>query len=939
MNTKRMPKSPASMLATPGRLPQWLIIVLCITWSMAAFAADGDEYLREARAYFDRGEVSAAIIQLKNALLADPENGQARLLLGRAYIQQKNGPSAEKELRRAQELGVAREAVLVPLGRALLMTGQHEKLLQTITREAGDSEALQIDILLLQGQAYLATGKQAMADERFSAALDRQPGAAEALLGKGRIAYLNQDTDGATDFVNQALSSAPDNADVWILKGGLLRAAGQPQEAAMAFEKAIELDPGNVQARVGRATVHLELGEPDQANADIDWLLKTHPGLYLAHYLKALLQYQQQQLEPAQESIQRAIKQAPGHLPSQLLAGTIAYQQGVLNQAEQHLRTYWNAAPGNPQAVKLLAATHMKLRQPAKAIEVLKPGLPAAVEDAQYLSLLGSAYLSQGDTARGLEYLEQAAALTPDAAGIRTQLAIAQLAQGDVEQGISELQSAVDLGQGLVRADLLLVMTHLHRKDFDQALMATAVLTEKMPDSPLPLNLKGAALLGKGDRVAAKQAFEAALTLQPAFLPAQFNLAQLELMDGNTVAAEAHYKAVLSQDEGNMNALIALAVQANQRGDGNASEQWLKQARTHHPEAVKPALLLLAYYVERGDQEHALDIARELMVAHPRDPLVLKTVAQAHFQAGDHESAENTLRSLVEVSPQSAEAHYLLGVAQLKNNRTGDARISLSQAVELQPDYPAAQMVLARIAISEKDYDAALRLAAVLEQVHPDASFADELRGDMAAARKAPKEAAEAYALAYEKAASAQLARKLYQSHLQTGDTESALAILKRWLEAHPEDVSIRHLLAQALISADRHPQAINEYLVVIEYAPANVPALNNIAWLYQVQGNYPEGVKYAERAHQLVPERPEVGDTLGWLLVLNGETNRGLVLLQEARIKAPHIPDIHYHMAATLEKAGRRDEARKELKRLLKSNKAFTERHKAEALLNQLGG
>ena len=61
--------------------------------------------------------------------------------------------------------------------------------------------------------------------------------------------------------------------------------------------------------------------------------------------------------------------------------------------------------------------------------------------------------------------------------------------------------------------------------------------------------------------------------------------------------------------------------------------------------------------------------------------------------------------------------------------------------------------------------------------------------------------------------------------------------------------------------------------------------------------------------------------------------------MLQEARTKAPHIPDIHYHMAATLEKAGRRDEARKELNRLLKSNKVFTEQDKAEALLNQLGG
>ena len=74
-------------------------------------------------------------------------------------------------------------------------------------------------------------------------------------------------------------------------------------------------------------------------------------------------------------------------------------------------------------------------------------------------------------------------------------------------------------------------------------------------------------------------------------------------------------------------------------------------------------------------------------------------------------------------------------------------------------------------------------------------------------------------------------------------------------------------------------------------------------------------------------------------MLVQNGETNRGLVLLQEAATKAPHLPDIRYHMAAALEKAGRREEALKELNRLLKSNKTFPERDKAKTLRDQLSG
>lgn len=938
MNTFPSPGSKSFTVTRPDVLRHWLIIAVCLMWSMHTCASESDAYLHDARTYLDRGEVSAAIIQLKNALLTDPDNAEARLVLGKTYLRQKDGLSAEKELRQAQKLGVVREDVLLPWGRALLLSGQNDTLLQNVTREEGDSEALQTAILLLQGQAYLASGKPAMADEKFTAALERQPGQAEALVGLARIAYQNQERDRAAGLVRQAIASSPDHADAWVLNGELLRLAGQPREAITAFSKAIKFDPDNVHARVGRAAVHLGLNESAQAGADIDWLEKNRPGLYLTRYLKALHLYRQQQLEPAYASVQHAIKQAPAHLPSHLLAGTIAYQQGQLNLAEHQLRSYWSAAPGNPQAAKLLAATYLKLKQPARAIEVLQAGLPSASDDAQYLSLLGGAYLGQGDATRGMEYLEQAAALAPDEAGIHTQLAIAQLSQGDTEQGISELQSAVDLDQGLVQADLLLVMAHLNRRNFDRALVASDALARKMPDSPVPLNLKGAAMLGKEDRPAAREAFEAAVALQPDFVPAQINLAHLEAMDGDTAAAEARYRVVLEHEVGNQKALVALATLASRQGDVDASERWLKQAWLHNPQTVEPGLLLLAQYQRHDERKQAMDTARQLLVAHPRHPQVLKAVAQAHFQYGDFKATVNNLHSLVEVLPESAEARYLLGLAQLRREQVADARTSLSQAIKLQPVYPAAQLALARLEIIGKEYDAALKLADDLSEAHPEAAFADEVRGDMAMSQNTPEVAVGSYSRAYEKTPSAQLAMKLYQSHVQSGDTGSALAVLQRWLGGHPEDLQIRRLYAQALIAAGQQSQALSEYLVVIEHEPTSVTALNNIAWLYQQHGNYTDGVKYAERAYKIAPESPEVTDTLGWLLVLNGKTNRGLLLLQEARTKAPHIPDIHYHMGAALAKAGRRDEAYKELSRLLNSHKAFTDREKAVALFNRLG-
>lgn len=915
---------------------RWLIMMF-VVWPLTSIAMDAGEYLDDARGYFAKREYRAAVIQLKNTLLANPDNGEARLLLGKTYLELENGPSALKELKRARDQGVSREAVLLPLGRAYLMTGQGDTLLQTITSEVDDPLQTRIDILLLHGQAYLDQQHYALADEKFSKALELRPSAAEALAGKARIALRNRDTAGAAELADRALAEDDRIVDAWIIKGELYRIAGEQRQAVSAFQKALDIAPNNISARLGKVMSLVVLSEYDKALAETDLLLKKYPNVYLAYYVKSLALYQQHQLTQAQESVQNALKLAPDHLASRRLAGTLHYRQGQLNQSEQHLRQYLRQRPGDKQVAKLLAATLLKLKKPGAAIEVLEPGLPSAGDDVQYLSLLGSAYLSHGNAAKGMDYLEQAIALAPDSVNLRTQLAIGYLALGEAEQAIGELQVAVDLDQELLQADVLLVMTYLHSKDFDKALVATEALKGKMPDSPVPDNLIGVAQSGQGDHGAARKSYKAALEIQPDFLPAHLNLARLDLLANDPAEAEERYRKVLSYDEGNLKALLALAVLASHEGQADETEQWLKQAHQHHPEATQPALLLGDHYQRQGKTHKALDIARKTAVTHPRDPRVLKTLALFQLKAGENKEALNTLRSLVEVAPQSPEARYQLALVQIKLKKSDEARESFRQALELRADYPAAQLALGRLDIAGKNFDAALDIANSLKKLHPDAFFGYELEGDILYSRQAFKQAAEVYALAAGKTNSAPLTHKLFQSRLQASEQDAAYDVLRQWLAGHPEDTKLRTVLATALHRAKQQQSAIEEYLKILDYDADNVTALNNLSWLYQEAGN-PDAVKYAKRAHELVPERAEVTDTLGWLLVQNGEVNHGLVLLQEAAVKAPHIPDIRYHMIVALDKAGRRDEARKELDRLLKAGKAFPDADKARALRDQWG-
>jgi putative PEP-CTERM system TPR-repeat lipoprotein len=935
--------NPGHATAGVGRpAPGWhcgiAALLLGALWSAALAASDAATYLREAQAAFGKTVYPAAVIALKNALLIEPDNAEARLLLGRTYLELKAGTPAARELARARQLGVPRERVLAPLGRALLMSGQAGRLLAEITPQAGDPAELERDILLLQGEAYQATRQFEAADERFSAVLAQAPDTAGALLGKARLSLRHGARDEAAGFIDRALAAEPDNTAAWAMKGELLRAGGQPREAVAAFDRVLAIEPANLPALLGRATARIALREPDKALWDIAAIQQLHPQLYQADYLTALARHQQQQPGPAREAVARALDRRPGFLPAQLLAGTLAYQQGEYARAEQHLRTYHRRDPANPQATKLLGAVLLKLHRPGQAVALLEPGAAAAASDAQYLALLGSALLAHGETARAVDSLQQAADLAPDVAGIHSQLAIGQRVQGTLEGTASDVGGAVELDQDLLQADLLLVMTYLKRQAYDQALAAAEAMNGKLPDSPLPQNMIGAAQVGKGDLAAARAAFEAAIRRQPDFLPAHLNLAELDRQAGDSDAAKAHYQQVLAHDEGNLKALRALAAMAGDEGDSAAAGQWLEQARQAHPQDIRTAVLLVQQYLRDGDTSRALDAARRLASAHPQDPLALQTLILAQLKAGEAEAALATLKALVEVTPDAPQAHYQLALVHIQLGDKPAARASLQRALERQPDFPPAQAALGRLEIADKNLKVAETIARDMRQARPGGAPGEELSGDVWMAREDPAAAITHYEKAYDQAPSARLARKLFHAGQRAGDPARAEAALRAWLSTTPGDLGARALLIGSLEQRGEPGPAIEQYLKILEYRPEHVATLNNLALRYQASGN-PAGLAYAERAHRLAPERPEVTDTLGWLLVQNGEIDRGLVLLQEARLRASHSPEIHYHLAVALHRAGRSGEAREELERLLSAGKPFPGIDQARALRAQLGG
>lgn len=912
-----------------------IIAVLCCAGGMNAQATTVDQYIQDAKQYQQKGEYSAAIVQLKNALQKDPKRSQARILLAQSYLKFGNGASAEKELKQAQTLGAEAAQVLPLLAQAYIQQHKYKEVVDKLHPAKLGSPQIQATLLALQGDAYLGLGKNDQAQKKYSAALKLDAGSEAAWLGRTRAALLHKGGGDAAKLVNELVKRFPRSADAWVMKGEYHRQRSEFSAGAAAFKKAIAIEPENINAHLGAAMMLIAEKKYDEGERHLDTVLKIIPRHPLANYLKGVMAYQQHKYSAAEDDLNQVLAVASNYAPAYLLLGAIQYNNGEFEQAAESLKHFLNASPGNLPARKMYAATQLKLKQPEHAIETLDVALKQNGNDPQLLSLMGSAYMQKGDPAKGVEYLKKAAEASPETAKTRTQLALGYLAAGESGQAVSQLQSAVDLGQGDDQADILLILTHLQRHEFDKALKAAKVFEKKQPKSPVAANLMGGAYLGKKDKTAARKQFEKALQLDPSFTPAHANLAKIDEAEGDMAAAKRHYQAILDKDDKNLEALLGMARLAERAGNQEEVLQWLQQARNKVPDAVGPGVLLAKYYLAHDEPLKALSVTQDMTSRNPDNPLALEIAGEVQLANKQISNAIASYRHLADVNPKSAQAYYLLAAAQVRGKDLDSALDNVNKALDLHHDFPAATVMLAAIRYEQGHKQEALSIARRLQKQHPEMGAGYEVEGNIQLKDGKFGEAAKAYESAFKRGASAGLARKLYGVRRKLGRADASDALLK-WVKLHPEDMTTTIALASAYQVDKRYKDAMIQYERVLKKQPDNAVVLNNLAWLYNETGDK-RAVEYAERAYKLKPDEPAIIDTLGWMLVQHGQSKRAVTLLQEASMRAPHLPEIRYHMAVALEKVGRKQEARQELERLINGKQDFAEIDSAKRLLKKI--
>lgn len=304
---------------------------------LAGCGQSPEDMLASAKSYMEKQDLSAASIQLKNALQENGNLAEARFLLGSIHVKQGDAVGAVKELQRARDLGYPQEQIAPLLARALLGAGEFDTLLKDFAETRVAAPRDQAVILAALGDANLAKRDADKARAAYLDALASDPDQAEARIGLARTHIIKGDLKAAEDEVREAIKRNPESAEAHATLADLLTMRNEPEQSLLSLREAIRLAPRAVNYHFAHVSQLLRQGnapEAEKALQAMQAVAASHPS---TRYLKALMDYQANRLVEARDALLQVLKDAPQYLPAELLAGTVLVRLNEHTQGRSHL--------------------------------------------------------------------------------------------------------------------------------------------------------------------------------------------------------------------------------------------------------------------------------------------------------------------------------------------------------------------------------------------------------------------------------------------------------------------------------------------------------------------------------------------------------------------------------------------------------------------------
>jgi cellulose synthase operon protein C len=428
-------------------------------------------------------------------------------------------------------------------------------------------------------------------------------------------------------------------------------------------------------ADIALVSARLRANDLNGALKAIDNIEKKQPDKALAYHLRGRVQLLKKDIPAAAKSFEAALAKEPNYFPAVASLAAIDLDGSKPDAARKRFQEHLRNQPTSYQAHLALAELALRTgAEPTAVLQHLRDAVKANAGQPQPHLMLVNQLLSSGDSASALTAAREAAAALPSNAAIQETLGRTQLAANDAASAVTTFKQ----------------------------------LTAQNATNPGYQVRLGEALLASGDTDGAKRAMEAALKMQPGFLPARRGLVSLAMRRNQPQEALALVREIQKADPKDANGFLL-------EGDIETSRRNFDAAATAYRSAFNlaknPDVAVRLHMALRGGgrQAEADKLAADWTRANPKDVGFRYYEGDLALGRGDLAAAEGHYRAVLAAQPRNALAMNNIAYLLVKQGKPGALEMA-QKANDLLPGRPQLMDTLALALAADKKLPQAIEL-------------------------------------------------------------------------------------------------------------------------------------------------------------------------------------------------------------------------------------
>ena len=846
------------------------LIAIALASSLAACSQQesADTYIKQAQTAQQNKQLNSSVIALKNAIKVEPNNGQARYLLGKLYLDQGNALNATKELERAKRAKFDANIITPLLARSYYLSEDFDGLTALASETLALEAKLATSFFKMLGQ--IRQGEEKAAQQTIALMTAESTTSEYTVLANAFMAYAQQNLAQAQQLAEEGLSLLPGQPETVLLLGNIAAINEDYQLASEHFKKYLKLQPQQRTVELLLANALLKAEHFERAEKHADSILALLPNQPMANYVKAMVRVQSKDYELALRHAELALNNGFNQANLKLVAGVSAFYLKKHEQVLLYLKPLMKFLSAEHFSRKMLVVSQLELG----VIEDVASTLGNVEEDtstgADFYSALSYKLLQAGAQEEAKKMIG-AVNVDDNSANQLLKDGMLKMMIND-DKALASLERAVELDPELVKAELAIAYMAIKAGDFAKAERIANKWQQSYPEKADGLNLSAAIALKQGNIKVAKKLLEQGVALDNNIY-GTMQLAQLALLDGQQAQAL----------------------------------ELLQQAKMLAPDNIKVLRALLQLDSSGATEQ---EVVNKINQQSDNDNLII-IYAEALMRKG---KVDEALTQLNAITPkvQTPKFFWQLKVAGYRRNQNWPlVKTTLHDWRKVNAYHLEPLMYLAEVHVGEKDFDKALRIVNEGLAQHTESLPLQLIKTEVLIGAKQTAEAKAALAAIADDIAERPIRHGLYgrlalleqdfanaQSHLDKfyqvqpsarnalllagafaggENKQQAITVLTKHLEQHSYDARVASVLGSLYLELGQVSSALPIYEQMVKQQPDNIIALNNTAWLYMEQGELAKAKKYVESAFKQAPKLPEVADTYSQILLKSGENKEAL--------------------------------------------------------------